>query len=74
MTCPHCYGIGYDASGMSCSCTMPAEPAKIGRRTHAKDPLPASSWRAYLRHLAKWMLIVLGTTLLATLALGVAYA
>ena len=72
--CPHCRGLGFDASGMRCDCQMPARPAKVGRRMHAKDPLPASPSRAYLRHLAKWMLVAIGATLLAALALGVAYA
>jgi hypothetical protein len=72
--CPHCRGLGFDASGLRCTCQMPARVTKVKRRIHTKDPLPASPSRVYLRHLAKWLLIVLGTTLLATLALGVAYA
>lgn len=35
----------------------PVRVAKVGRRTPAAKPLPPSFWRAYLRHLAKWMLI-----------------
>lgn len=73
-SCKHCYSIGYDASGMRCDCQMPARVAKVKRRIHTKDPLPASPSRAYLRHLAKWMLIALAVMLMAALTLGVAYA
>jgi hypothetical protein len=43
--------------------------ARIGRRLPGDTPLPANPWRAYLRHLAKWMLIALALTLTATAAL-----
>ena len=32
-------------------------------------PLPANPWRAYLRHLAKWMLIALASVLVAAAVL-----
>ena len=72
--CPHCRGLGFDASGLRCDCQAPARVTKVKRRIHAQDPLPASPSRAYLRHLAKWMLISLAAMLIAALALGVAYA
>jgi hypothetical protein len=56
--CKHCHGIGYDASGLACTCTGPAKVARVKNRHHAKAPLPNNMWRAYMRHLAKWMLIV----------------
>lgn len=35
----------------------PARVAKIGRRIPGAEPLPESSWRRQLRHLAYWMLM-----------------
>ena len=74
MNCRHCYDLGFDASGMRCDCQVPARVTKVKRREPGKEPLPASPWRIYLGHLAKWMLIVLATMLAAVLALGVAHA
>jgi hypothetical protein len=68
MSCPHCYGIGYDASGYPCTCA-PVKVAKVARRMPGDKPLPANPWRAYLRHLAKWMLIALACVLVAGAAL-----
>jgi len=48
--------------------------ARVGRRDHAQAPLPASPWRAYLRHLAKWMLIAIAAALGASLGLLVRVA
>jgi hypothetical protein len=72
--CPHCYGTGYDASGYTCTCVTAAEVAKVGRKYHDRDPLPANAWHVYMRHLAKWMLIALAGVLVAVLALGVTHA
>ena len=69
-TCRHCFGLGYDSSGYPCTC-MPAKVAKVTRRMPAKTPLPASAWRAYLRHLAKWVLYSVGSVLAASGALVV---
>ncbi len=55
----------------------PVRVAKIGRKDHAKAALPPSPWRAYVGHLAKWMLAFVGVALGVSLALiyvGVAYA
>jgi hypothetical protein len=55
----------------------PVRVAKIGRKDHAKAPLPHSPWRAYVGHLAKWMLAFVGVAVGMSLALiyvGVAYA
>jgi hypothetical protein len=49
----------------------PVRVAKIGRKDHAPAPLPASLWRAYLRHLAKWMLITLAVLLVSATVLSV---
>lgn len=68
--CQHCYGIGYDASGYPCTC-QPTQVARVGKRMHAKAPLPASAWRAYMRHIAKWMLIAITTALVVGLGLSV---
>lgn len=46
----------------------------IKRREHGKAPLPPSPWRAYLRHLAKWMLIVLAVMTVVPVALSLALA
>lgn len=52
----------------------PVRVARIGRRTHDRDPLPPSPWRAYLRHLAKWLLIVLALMIVVPTALSLALA
>ena len=55
----------------------PVRVAKIGRKDHAKAPLPNSPWRAYVGHLAKWMLAFVGIAVGMSLALSyvvVAYA
>ncbi len=55
----------------------PARVAKVGRKDHAPAALPSSPWRAYVGHLAKWMLAFTGIALGASLALTyvmVAYA
>lgn len=45
--------------------------ARIGRRMHGKNPLPASPWRAYLRHLASAMLLTLAVMLVSAIVVGV---
>ena len=51
----------------------PVRVAKIGRKDHAPAPLPPSFWRAYLKHLAKWMLICIALLFAAAIATGVAH-
>lgn len=63
-TCPHCHGIGYDASGHPCTCTMPANVAKVGTRMHGPEPLPTITWRDYLGDLARAMLFVIAILLI----------
>lgn len=54
--------------------TSPSRPAKVAKvkASHHHAPLYPSAWRAYLRHLAKWMLIVwamlIAVPLIVTLA------
>lgn len=48
--------------------------ARIGRKDHTREALPHSPWRAYLKHLAKWMLITLAVLLTSAAALGVRHA
>ena len=52
----------------------PVRVAKIGRKDHAPAPLPASFWRAYLKHLAKWMLIAIAVLLVSAAVVGVSHA
>jgi hypothetical protein len=52
----------------------PARVAKVGRKDHAPAPLPASFWRAYLKYLAKWMLVCVTVLFAAALATGVLHA
>lgn len=73
MNCPHCHGLGFDASGLRCFCQA-ARVAKIKRRIHDKTPLPASPSRNYLLPLAKWMLICIAVLLAAALTTGVLHA
>lgn len=66
----------YDCNqGRDCPARGPAaKVARIGRKDYAREPLPVSASRTYLRHLAKWMLIVLVLLLALALASGVAHA
>lgn len=68
--CSHCYGIGYDASGYACTCTSPAKVARVGRKDHAREPLPASHSRIYLRSLAKALLFTLAVMLVSALTVA----
>jgi hypothetical protein len=52
----------------------PVRVAKVGRKDHAPAPLPASFWRAYLKHLAKWMLIVIAVLLVSAAVVGARHA
>lgn len=70
MSCPHCYGIGYDASGYTCTCVT-AEVARVGKRMHDKAPLPASGARAYMRHVARALLLTLALLLTSAVVVGV---
>lgn len=61
--------------GRDCPVRMQrAKVAKIGRRDYGKEALPATAWRAYLRHLAKWMLIVLAIMCLVPVLVTAALA
>jgi hypothetical protein len=64
-TCPHCFGIGYDASGYTCTCVPPATVAKVGRKYHDREPIGSLPWRAYLKDLARSMLIVLAVVFIS---------
>lgn len=44
--------------------------AHIGRKDYDRDPLPPTVWRAYMHHLAKWMLIVLLALVVASIVLA----
>lgn len=72
--CAHCHGIGYDASGQRCECTMIAKVARVGRKDYDREALPRSPWRVYVRHLAKWMLICIAVLFAAAFTAGVLHA
>lgn len=44
--------------------------AKIGRREHGKQPLPPITWRAYLKDLARAMLLVIAVMLISGLTVA----
>ena len=47
--------------------------ARIGKRTHARDALPPSTWRDLMKRLALWFLHgIIGTLWLAALVTAVA--
>lgn len=68
-----CDEYGECRQGRDCP-VRAARVAKVGRKDHAPAPLPASFWRAYLKHLAKWMLICIAVLFAAAIATGVAHA
>ena len=73
--CPHCRGLGYDASGYPCTCTTPARVAKVGKRLHGPEPLRDTPWRRHMRHLVYWMLMaIIGLLMWSSIMLAVAYA
>lgn len=65
-----CDEYGECRQGRDC----PIRVAKIGRKDHAKAALPHSPWRAYLKHLAKWMLICIAVLFAAAFTVGVLHA
>lgn len=69
-TCPHCYGIGYDASGYPCTCTTPASVAKVGKRMHGPKPLQGSQWRGHLKDLARVALVTIAVMLVSGLTVA----
>ncbi len=68
--CPHCYGIGYDASGYPCTCTTPASVAKVGKRMHGPKPLQGSQWRGHLKDLARVALVTIAVMLVSGLTVA----
>lgn len=69
MNCPHCFGLGYDASGQRCTCTNACPPAKVARvrqRIPGLPPLPPSTWRQRLRAIAEWALLGLSVAACVT--------
>lgn len=50
----------------------PARMAKIGQRMHGPDPLPPSSWRDKLQHLARWLLVCVAMLWMAAFTLLIA--
>jgi hypothetical protein len=65
-----CDEYGECRQGRDC----PARVAKVKRRDHAPAALPHSAWRAYVKHLAKWMLICIAVLFAAAFFVGVAHA
>lgn len=68
--CPHCYGLGYDASGYTCTCVQPANVAKVGRKYPDRDALRGSPWRLYLKDLARSLLLVLAVMMVSAVVVG----
>jgi hypothetical protein len=66
-TCPHCYSLGYDASGYTCTCVTAAEVAKVGRKYHDREPLRGKPWRRHLRDLAAVMLVCIAVMIVSGL-------
>ncbi len=54
--------------------TQGAKVARIGRKDYAREPLRGSPWRVYLRHLAKWMLILLAVMTITPMVVSLALA
>lgn len=55
-----CTDFGICQKGINCPIrAQEAKVARVGRKDYAREELPPSVWRIYLRHLAKWMLIAI---------------
>jgi hypothetical protein len=54
--CKFCWGIGYDASGQRCDCTLPAKVARVGK-AHIDPPAPPG-WREWLKRYASTAIVV----------------
>ncbi len=65
-----CDAYGNCRQGRDC----PIRVAKVGRRIQGPEPLRGTPWRLYVRHLAKWMLIVIVLMFSAALVVGVLHA
>jgi hypothetical protein len=52
-----CDDFGKCTQGHNCPARKPVTVAKIGQRCPGPEPLPATSWRAYLSYLAAAMLL-----------------
>jgi hypothetical protein len=61
----------YDCNqGRNCPARKaPAKVAKVKQRLPGDSPLPASPLRAYLGHVAKWLLIAVASMLIAAFVL-----
>jgi hypothetical protein len=68
-----CDDYGDCRQGRDCP-VRAAKVAPIGRKDYAKEPLPVSPARVYLRHLAKWMLICIAVLFAAAFTVGVLHA
>jgi hypothetical protein len=52
-----CDDFGKCTQGLDCPARKPVTVAKIGQSCPGPEPLPATSWRAYLSYLAGAMLL-----------------
>jgi hypothetical protein len=61
----------YDCNqGRNCPARKaPAKVAKVKQRLPGDKPLPANPWRAYLGHVAKWLLIAVAGMVIAAVVL-----
>ena len=69
----YCCNYGCN-QGRDCPARKPAKVAKVKARMPATKPLPPNAWRVYMRHLAKWMLILLVVMTVTPAVLSVALA
>lgn len=69
--CPHCRGLGYDSSGYTCTCVTPATVAKVGRKYHDREPIGSLPWRAYLKDLARGLLLALAVMAVSAAVVGI---
>jgi hypothetical protein len=60
-----CDDFGKCTQGSNCPARKPVAVAKIGQRWPGPEPLPATSWRAYLSYLAVAMLLTFAVMLVS---------
>ena len=67
-----CDEYGECNQGRNCPARA-AKVAKVGRRYQTQEELPPTLWRLYVKHLAKWLLILCVGVLIMALLMSISW-